>query len=317
MSCAVPPSPKTKKSPPLPSSGVCKSGNEGSLVYNVGTKGVMLAHVYKDDKGKIKTAPKGFPQAPNGWFVSEKFDGYRAIWDGKDFRSRNNKIFEAPKWFKDWLPPSVALDGELFLGRESFEKCGLFRRKVPNDDEWRHAQVKYQIFDAPSTPGVFEERQAFIKKLITEKCKCVKTGDKCPLVLTNQVKVKDEAHVMKIYDELLKKGAEGVMLRCPGSPYDAKRSSHLLKVKPHFDDECKIIGYKEGTGKYQGMLGAFKCQLVKNPSIKFDTSGMNDEIRANYKTTHPIGTIITFVHMGFMKSGAPRHPNYLRIRLTE
>ena len=104
MSCAVPPSLKTKKSPPLTWCGVCKSGNEGSLVYNVGTKGVMLAHVYKDDKGKIKTAPKGFPQAPNGWFVSEKFDGYRAIWDGKDFRSRNNKIFEAPKWFKDWLP---------------------------------------------------------------------------------------------------------------------------------------------------------------------------------------------------------------------
>ena len=53
-------------------------------------------------------------------------------------------------WFKDWLPPYVALDGELFLGRESFEQCGLFRRKVPNDDEWRHAQVKYQIFDAPN-----------------------------------------------------------------------------------------------------------------------------------------------------------------------
>ena len=101
--CAVPPSPKPKKSPPLPSSGVCKSGNDGTQVYNVGTKGVMLAHVFKDDKGKIKTAPKGFPQAPNGWFVSEKFDGYRAR-DGKDFRSRNNKIFEAPRWFKDWLP---------------------------------------------------------------------------------------------------------------------------------------------------------------------------------------------------------------------
>ena len=72
-----------------------------------------------------------------------------------------------------------------------------------------------------------------------------------------QIKIKDEQQVMKIYGELLKKGAEGVMLRCPGSPYDAKRSSHLLKVKPHFDDECKIIGYKEGTGKYQGMLGAF------------------------------------------------------------
>ena len=36
------------------------------------------------------------------------------------------------------------------------------------------------------------------------------------------------------------------------------------------------------------MLGAFRCELVKNPSIKFDTSGMNDEIRSNYKKTHPV-----------------------------
>ena len=42
------------------------------------------------------------------------------------------------------------------------------------------------------------------------------------------------------------------MLRAPGSPYEPKRSSYLLKVKQQFDDECKIIGYKEGTGKYKG-----------------------------------------------------------------
>ena len=57
---------------------------------------------------------------------------------------------------------------------------------------------------------------------------------------------------MKIYEGLVKKGAEGVMLRSPGSPYEAKRTAHLLKVKPSFDDECKIIGYKAGTGKYVG-----------------------------------------------------------------
>ena len=301
----------------LPKSGICLSGADGKQVYDVGKNGVMLAHVFKDDKGKIKTAPKGFPQAPNGWWLSEKFDGYRAIWDGKDFRSRNNNIFETPRWFKDWLPAGISLDGELFLGRDSFEKCGLFRRKVPDNAEWRKFDVKYQIFDSPTCPGTFEERQKFITDLIKKKCECVKTGDKCPLVLTTQTKIKDELQVIKIYEELIKKGAEGVMLRAPGSPYDASRSSHLLKVKQHFDDEARIIGYKEGTGKYKGKLGAFKCELVKDTSIKFDTAGMNDIIRNNYETTHPIGTIITFVHMGFTKSGAPRHPNYLRIRLKE
>ena len=116
------------------------------------------------------------------------------------------------------------------------------------------------------------------------------------------------------FEALVKKGAEGVMIRAPGSPYDPKRSAHLLKVKQLYDDECRIIGYKKGTGKYANMLGAFECELVKNKNIKFTLSGMDDSIRQNYKKTHPIGTIITFTYIGTTENGVPRHPNYLRIR---
>ena len=317
LSCKLPKSPIKITNNIIGTGIYCKSGNQGEKVYDIKEKGVMLAHVFRDSKNKIKPAPKGFPQAPNGWWVSEKYDGYRAIWDGKDFRSRNNNIFEVPIWFKDWLPASICLDGELFLGRENFEKCGLFRKKIPNDDEWIHAQVKYQIFDSPTYKGNFEKRQQFIEDLIKKKCICVKSKLPCPLVLTEQIKINNEDEVLKIYSDLIKKGAEGVMLRSPKSPYEPKRSSHLLKVKPKFDDECKIIGFKEGTGKYNGMLGSFNCELLKDKSIKFDISGMNDEIRKNYKKTHTLGSIVTFTHMGFMKSGVPRHPNYLRKRLSE
>ena len=64
-----------------------------------------------------------------------------------------------------------------------------------------------------------------------------------------------------------------------------------------------------GTGKYKGMLGAFECALVSNPKITFTISGMNDEIRKNYKKTHPLGTIVTFTYIGLTASGVPRHPN--------
>ena len=88
-------------------------------LWNVKKQGVMLAHTFKDTKsGKIKSPPKGYPKAPDGWYLSEKYDGYRAIWNGKDFVSRNGIIFRAPDWFKEWLPNNVALDGELFIGRE-------------------------------------------------------------------------------------------------------------------------------------------------------------------------------------------------------
>lgn len=284
----------------------------GRQVWDVKKNGVMLAHTFKNKTtGKIRNAPKGYPKAPTGWWLSEKYDGYRAIWDGQDFYSRTGKIFNVPQWFKAYMPPSRALDGELFLGRECFEQCGIFRKKVPDSDEWRKLDVKYQVFDSPTHPGLFEVRQSFIKDLITSLCKKDKN---CPLVYTKQIKVQTEADVQKHFDSLVKGGAEGIMLRAPRSPYEPKRSALLLKVKQFFDSECRIIGYKEGTGKYKGMLGSFKCQLVNNPKIKFDISGMNDNIRKHYKTTHPIGTIVTFTYMGLSKKGVPRHPNYLRIR---
>lgn len=303
---------KSKKTTAVKKTATVKK-SKGSVLWDVKKQGVMLAHTFKDPaSGKIRTAPKGCEQAPKGWYLSEKYDGYRAIWDGKDFRSRAGNIFEAPEWFKAWLPNDVALDGELFMGRECFEKCGIFRKKVPDDEEWKKANVTYQIFDAPTISGPFEKRMAEVKKIIDKQCK-TKSG-KCPLKMTKQTKVKDEVDVSRHFDKLVKKGAEGVMLRAPGSPYDAKRSSYLLKVKQLFDDECKIIGYKKGSGKYADLLGAFECQMVKNKKIIFHISGMDDEIRKNYKKTHPIGTIVTFTYMGLSNKGVPRHPNYLRIR---
>ena len=284
-----------------------------SILWDVKTQGVMLAHTFKDPKsGKIKSPPKGYPKAPDGWYLSEKYDGYRAIWNGKDFVSRNGNIFSTPDWFKAWLPNNVALDGELFIGRESFEKHGLLREKIVNDAKWKKTNVKYQIFDSPTLKGDFEIRQKKIKKIISDSCN--KNKGTCPLKYTTQKKIKNESEVYTEFNKLVKKGAEGVMLRSPKSPYETKRSSHLLKVKQLFDDECKIIGYKKGTGKYENMLGAFQCQLVKNPKIKFTISGMNDIIRKNYLKTHPLGTIVTFNYMGLSINGVPRHPNYYRIK---
>ena len=285
----------------------------GKALWDVKSQGIMLAHTYKDPKtGKVKNPPAGFPKAPVGWFMSEKFDGYRAIWDGQNFRSRAGNIFVAPQWFKSWLPNNAVLDGELFMGRECFEKCGIFRRKVPDEKEWRDNKVQYRIFDLPSIKAPFEDRMKQLEKIIKVQCK-VNKGT-CPLVMTKQIKLKSEKEMYDKFEALVKKGAEGVMIRAPGSPYDPKRSAHLLKVKQLYDDECRIIGYKNGTGKYANMLGAFECELVKNKNIKFTLSGMDDSIRQNYKKTHPIGTKITFTYIGTTEKGVPRHPNYLRIR---
>ncbi len=50
---------------------------------------------------------------PIGWYVSEKFDGIRAIWDGEKFISRGNnagnpKVYTyVPEYFKKLMPPGI------------------------------------------------------------------------------------------------------------------------------------------------------------------------------------------------------------------
>ena len=54
-------------------------------------KGVLLAKEFLNKDGSAVVDP-------SGWWVSEKFDGYRAIWTGKEFRSRQGHKFNVPKF---------------------------------------------------------------------------------------------------------------------------------------------------------------------------------------------------------------------------
>jgi len=289
----------------------------------------MLAKEYTNDM----KVPRGLTdyKPPIGWLLSEKYDGYRARWipDKQIFLSRNQKVFNAPEWFK-CVMPNVDLDGELFAGRENFQDMGVVRKKIPIDEEW--INIKYVVYDLPEDDNVFEDRVKNLKQVIEEsKIEWDKLKEEypepfnnidCPVVYTEQIKVKSLKHLETIYKEVLKNGGEGVMIKDPKSQYEDKRSNYMLKYKPCFDAEAIIIDYKEGAGKYEGMLGGFVCRplisygnySVKDESYIFSISGMDDNIRDNYKDTHPLGTVITYEYSGKTDSGKPRFPRYIRIR---
>jgi DNA ligase-1 len=50
---------------------------------------------------------------PTGWLMTEKYDGMRLYWTGKEFYSRNGNKVKVPATLTSQLPP-VALDGELW-----------------------------------------------------------------------------------------------------------------------------------------------------------------------------------------------------------
>ena len=54
-----------------------------------------------------------------GWAMSEKLDGVRAYWDGRQLVSRQGYAFTPPKGFTAGFPP-FPMDGELYSGRGRF-----------------------------------------------------------------------------------------------------------------------------------------------------------------------------------------------------
>lgn len=276
----------------------------------------------------------GQSKVPIGWFLSEKYDGYRARFDPekKCFVSRAQKIFNAPEWFKQAMIPVLHLDGELWAGRENFQDMGVVRKKNPVPLEWKN--IKFVVYDLPNKKGNFETRINALKKYIDinnarwdhirqDLEEPFRSLD-CPLVMADQIKIKTMEQFNKIYDKVIVEGGEGVMIKDPKSAYEDKRSNFLLKYKPNFDAEAIIIDYSPGKKKYEGMLGGFVCKplinhdsfhsIDNNENHEFTISGMDDEIRSNYKLTHPVGTIISYEHSGLTNSGKPRFARYVRIR---
>src|SRR5438876_4453476 len=99
------------------------------------------------------------------WWMSEKLDGVRAYWDGKQFLSRQGNLYHAPAWFIDGLP-QVPLDGELWIDRKKFQRTVSIVRRQDKSGLWN--EVRFLVFDAPAATGGFEDRLAFLKDALAK-----------------------------------------------------------------------------------------------------------------------------------------------------
>jgi len=238
---------------------------------------------------------------PARYLVSEKFDGVRAVWDGKVLRFRSGRVVPAPAWFIAKLPPQ-ALDGELWLARNRFDALsGIVRKSEPVDDEWR--QINYLIFELPGASGSFAERAERIQEIVAKT--------QWPnLIAVEQFRVAHRAALKKKLDEVVRAGGEGLMLHLAEAPYVTGRSDVLLKLKPLQDTEADVIEHVAGKGKYTGMLGALRVRTLEGKVFLLGT-GFTDQARKN---PPPVGATVTYTYRGITKTGLPRFASYLRVR---
>ena len=250
---------------------------------------VLLAHVYKPGINLQE------------YLVSEKFDGVRAVWNGKDFHTRTGRLIVAPTWFTQNLP-KIPLDGELWLSHGKFDALsGAVRKDVPIDAEWRG--ISYLVFELPNAAGTFAERAKRIDVIVKQA--------KIPhLKAVKQSYVKDEVALNKRLKQVVAQGGEGLMLHRADALYVTGRSDVLLKLKPLYDAEATVVAHTPGQGKYKGKLGALLVETPKGIRFKLGT-GFSDAQREN---PPKIGSMVTYTYRDKTNSGKPKFASFLRVR---
>ena len=237
----------------------------------------------------------------DGFWVSEKYDGVRGYWDGKQLWTRGGEHVVAPAWFTAPLP-RTALDGELWAGRGQFERAlSTVRSQTPSDAAWR--EMRFMVFDLPAQPGIFDARLDALKKLLPIPG--------APWVVpVAQEHATTHADLQALLDKTVKLGGEGLMLHRGASLYRSERNGDLLKFKPYDDAEARVIEWLPGKGRHTGRLGALLVETPEGRRVKLG-GGFTDAQRDNPPA---VGAWVTYRYNGANVSGLPRFARFLHVR---
>lgn len=250
----------------------------------------MLAHEY-DPERVI------FPA-----YIQPKIDGIRGIFshsEKKFFSRRGKEIKVSEKLISNFVKFSYDLDGELFLPGKSFNySSGIIRSLdyVPEKEG-----IHYIIFDVIS-PGNYLDRLNLLRDYLAPNSY---------FGILDAYSVSNEASIKTFYECFLAQGYEGAIVR-NNTPYEHKRSFNLLKLKPTKSLICKITGMIEGTGKYEGTLGALSVITDEGKTFNVGT-GFTDIERDFFWNQEPLaldGTKVRISFQDYSEYGIPRHPSY-------
>lgn len=228
--------------------------------------------------------------------LSEKLDGTRVLSilypDGTvDQFSRNGKellnfvvIKEQLSIIARKLKKPIVLDGEVMSSSFQALMTQLYRKDdVQTNDSNLHLfdMVSLDDFKVGYSSINQNIRTTELEDLIDEDLPNVKiVSNKYVDLSTEQGKIEFDI----FYKECVENGLEGIMIKDPDAPYECKRTSSWLKLKPQCTIDLTVLDLEEGNDKYTGKLGAMICQGEEEGKV-VDVrvgSGFSDEQRELY-----------------------------------
>jgi DNA ligase-1 len=228
-----------------------------------------------------------------------KLDGVRVLAvcssAGVTLYSRNGKVFENFPQIAEAIEANFkslpvngpfVLDGEI-VG-ESFQKL---MKQAHRKGNAKTDNMVYHVFDI-LTLRAFEEgfhNAQQHKRLETlEKFRAVFDTTNCVRVMSGievDLDVSEGQNIMRRFaNDAVAQGFEGIMIKDLDAPYECRRSSFWMKLKPVYDYDLKVVGVEEGTGRNAGKLGALICEGVdQEKHIRVNVgSGLTDLQRDDY-----------------------------------
>jgi len=269
---------------------------------------VMKAHVYKETGTIVgDDIPNNKRTNTNitNWYIQEKIDGVRAVWDGECFRSCSHKIFPVHKAIIDIAKTTFGdrmIDGEFSCGRGMFQRTvSIVRNTHSTLLQWMG--IKYYMFDCITDKNkTYRRRYKELKSLPCEYANFI--------VLPILATIDKRSTIQEQLDKIMALGGEGLIIRNPKKEYLPGRSSYLLKIKKFTTTEVIVTGYTDGEGKYSGMVGALVCEQYDGRQVLVGT-GLTD---ADRMQPPPIGSEITIKYQNLSTDGIPRHPVFVEVR---
>lgn len=219
-------------------------------------------------------------------FVNPKYDGVRCravIENGKVVMyTRGGKVVIHLSHIRNCMHDFLLhlqcqTDGELWSPLLSFQQIESIIGSKLHPHEYEH-MIGYYIYDLIVENVPYEQRYNHILKCHGLAYPSSGWDNVIKIAPTQLVYTYDELN--KVYEDNLKVGMEGVMIRYPSmwakdekeykkSLYHGTKCHNLVKLKPCFSDEAIVVGVEENTGELAG-TPLFQLTYIKsNPYINF------------------------------------------------
>lgn len=248
-------------------------------------------------------------------YVQLKMDGMRfnaIVRDGKvEFRSRNGKelnlLGNLEQEFASMAGDvDCVFDGELLVvdnnkiidrqtgnGILSKANKGTISAKeaaMVSATVWD--VIPYVYFTDGLCPVPYETRFASLQEM--------NLPNKVNLVEHIVVDTLDAANT--IFEDYLAAGMEGIILKDPKGIWEDKRAKHQIKFKGELECDLKVVDVEDGTGKYEGMIGALVCES-SDGVVKVNVgSGFNDDQRKSFKKADLVGKVVAVKYNARIKN---------------